>query len=874
MKSSARLTWESPRIVPLRSWVESLWEGSWPGLPLLSKVRAQVLWDRIVSGDRKLSGRDPHVAYGVAKRAYEAYSLSKEYCIEFPEDDFYLTEEARTFKRWMSVYDAGVEELGFMEPLSLPREVARLIDEGRIAPPPGVVMAGFDEITPLTASLIAAMERRATKVTYWNTAPADAGTIPAGINTPTIRSFPDEAEEVIQAARWVRRTITAGGRVGIIVPELERYRRLIRHEFKAELTPGSVLPWEAQRVPFNISLGSTLYEEPLLRAAFTILSVDEGANEIDDISSILSSPFIHTGETEWHGMARIDAMLRDRNVLTISLHELLGCVKRSISNGLDNLDRFKGRLEGWIKMLREARGRRPPGEWAEHFTGLLMEVGWPSPPTALDSDEYQLVMKWNELIADLAGLDDIVGTISRQEAVSILKRMARDRVHQPESPDLPVQVMGILEASGILFDNIWIMGAHEDAFPSQPSPNPFIPIDIQKAKNIPRSSYEREFGFAKAVLRRLIHASPSIEVSYPESINEKELRLSPLFAQLDGRKDSTMITESHRLVDAVHASASMEDMDPEDRIPITPEERRHISGGASIVKDQSACPFKAFSIHRLNAGGITIPTPGLTYAQRGAIIHKAMKIFWDKVKDSGQLKAAEARGELTSLIREAAGEAFTGVRLMQRLSRRYLAMERERLEGLLGEWLAIESKRSDFTVKATEHLTAIVVGGLEIAARFDRIDTITGGRQVILDYKTGDCSRNDWLGGRPKEPQLLLYNLSGRYDAVAFASLKRGRCEFIGIAREGDILPGLKPLDKDRWKEGVDGVQNWDDLMERWRRVIKTLVEDFVGGRTAVDPARYGAADSACTYCELTGLCRIFEREGYAGIRAGSPNRL
>ena len=93
MQVNGAATWPTPVVIPLFSWVESLWNESWPDRPVLSRARAQALWERVVSGDRFLS-KDIIMNSGFAKTAYDTYTMIREYRITLP-DDIYLTEEAK-----------------------------------------------------------------------------------------------------------------------------------------------------------------------------------------------------------------------------------------------------------------------------------------------------------------------------------------------------------------------------------------------------------------------------------------------------------------------------------------------------------------------------------------------------------------------------------------------------------------------------------------------------------------------------------------------------------------------------------------------------------------------------------------------------------
>jgi len=851
MQREGHAAWPTPVIMPLFSWIESLWDGTRPDRPVLSKTRALTLWEKVASGDRLISN-DILMGYGVAKAGYDAYSMLQEYRIAMPED-IYLTDEAKALKRWAEAYDRDVENLGFIEQASLSGRVAELIRSGSITAPERVVIAGFDEISPRTESLIKAIEGKGGKVEFW---PENQG-IP---RTVLVHEYADEMEEVVQAARWARKTLSPEKRIGFILPDLERYREIIRREFAAELDPEAVLPWKDTKSPFNVSLGNPLSAEPIIKAALEILSIDERAQDINRISAVLLSPYLSEDYSDHLAISRLDADLKRENRFTASLSDICKIIGRRKT---DDLSATGKRLNSWITSLSDSRKNDLPSRWGDKLNNLLKAAGFPSKRVSLNSAEHQALAAWNRVLEELASLDDILGRISRTEAVSRLTKLAGDTIHQPESPESPIQVMGLLESSGLYFDHIRILGAHSDAFPSQPSPNPFIPLFIQKKHGLPHSSPERELSFSKRLVNRLINSAGSFDVSYPREVDNKNVFASPLFGPPLRKGDAgRSLTDGNRLRDLVHSKKVIEDMRPDERIPMTESETATLSGGTSIIKDQSWCPFRAFAAHRLGASGIDTPGLGLSSRDRGTIIHTALKAFWDKVRDSTRLKAIIQNSELDGLIKEAVKEAFRKTYPIEPLSRRYLGLEIERVEGLLKEWIeGVEASRGDFRVDNTECLTDMTVEGLKIRVCLDRIDRIGNDKRVIIDYKTGECSKKDWLSERPKEPQLLLYNLVDSFDAISFAKVKQKECGFIGISEEDDALPGVSSFEKDaKLREKLRGINTWGELTDSWKTVLNGLAREFMEGSSAADPI-----ETACEYCDLTGLCRVFEKENQLG---------
>ena len=103
----------------------------------------------------------------------------------------------------------------------------------------------------------------------------------------------------------------------------------------------------------------------------------------------------------------------------------------------------------------------------------------------------------------------------------------------------------------------------------------------------------------------------------------------------------------------------------------------------------------------------------------------------------------------------------------------------------------------------------------------------------------------------------MVYNLVDSFDAISFAKVKPGECGFTGISKEDDILPGVSSFEKDvKLRDKIQGINTWDELTESWKGVVNSLARQFMEGKNAVDPI-----EKACDYCDLKGLCRIFEAE-------------
>ena len=82
------------------------------------------------------------------------------------------------------------------------------------------------------------------------------------------------------------------------------------------------------------------------------------------------------------------------------------------------------------------------------------------------------------------------------------------------------------------------------------------------------------------------------------------------------------------------------------------------------------------------------------------------------------------------------------------MPRRYLELEELRLTSLVTEWLDYEAARVEFEVAETEVKRTVHIDGLTFDLRLDRIDRLSDGTLLVIDYKSGNVSPSA-LGSAP-----------------------------------------------------------------------------------------------------------------------------
>jgi probable DNA repair protein len=378
------------------------------------------------------------------------------------------------------------------------------------------------------------------------------------------------------------------------------------------------------------------------------------------------------------------------------------------------------------------------------------------------------------------------------------------------------------------------MGLHDEALPAPANPNPFLPTFLQRQHRLPHSSPERELDFANKLMERLLASAPEVVLSYPETEGDRTLAPSPLIP------DGVWLTGEE--VKRIRAPTAFEELFDEHGPPLVQGDS---PGGASLFKDMAACPFRAFARHRLGARPLEETDLGLSYRDRGTTVHKALEVIWLELKSHARLMELSP-SDLEALIARGADAAVA--KLGPGIGR---DLEKQRLQRLLPAWLDIEKLRPKFTAAGIEVEREIAIAGLQIRVRADRVDALPDGRQIILDYKTGQLKSRAWEGERPDEPQLPLYCASSEQPvaAAAFAVIRTGELKFRGL---GD-LPGMA-------KMMANPPLPFNAQIEEWRRVLAVLAQDFRAGHAQVDPK-----PGACDHCGLRALCRIREFENDRG---------
>jgi ATP-dependent helicase/nuclease subunit B len=843
--TAGRRVWPTASVLPYAAWLETLWErcaeAGAEGVVtrLLAPAQSDCLWQRVVAASPPVL-LDPR---GAARLAAEAWALLHGWGVggeswrAWRRDGAEFDDPA-TFAAWAEAYQRQLRHADATDIAQLPDVLAA--NAQHIAEASSrLVFTGFIELCPQQERLISALAL----------AGADIRRLEPLSDRPTQvqrTTAPTPRDEWRAALTWARGVALAhsDARIGIVIDDLAQHRETIVALAEEVLCPERLLAGSrAACRPFEVSLGVALADVPLVRCALDLLALATGSLAVGEAAALLRSPYLGGAASGWTQRARVERDWLDEGRREVTLAdaivalqprdpELAACWRRG-------------------RAMLQADTASTPRAWADGWRAWLAAAGWLQ-DAALDSTEYQARVAWDALQAEFARLGVVTQALHPDAAVGMLRALAQQRVFQPEGVDASIQVLGVLEASGVGFDALWVAGMAADGWPAAPNPNPLLPRDWQRARNVPHASAARELERARHLTRRFAVAAPVVVFSCAVEVDDHPQTPSALVLDYP---HVTWPEAAPRWTQAIAESAVLEAID-DDQAPPLPAGSR-APGGSHIISAQSDCPFQAVARHRLRAEPWPILPEGLSYAERGKLVHATMAALWSALREQSTLAALDVAG-----VRERVEAAVANARSALPASRwRSLpatvrAAEAQRLAALVQAWLSIELARPAFAVVGVETQTHIELARLEFALRIDRVDALGDGGAAIIDYKTGGAEApRQWFVPRPRATQLGMYALAPHaadvplpIRAVAYAQLRPDAIAVHGVAADPAAWPGLTECG------ALESIGDWTALESRWSVELEALAGEVAQGWAAVTPR---ANPSPCRNCGLRALCRI-----------------
>lgn len=877
-------SWPTLRCVPLAQWLltvrDNWWLGGLPasdplGRPLLDAVQGLWLWEQAMQDD--LGAQAPLLfdLTAMARNAEEADALTVTWQVDPGPAPW--PEETRRFLAWQGHFVHRCQQLGLIDAARLQAAVVDRLAAGH--PPDGgwprrLYWAGFNRLDPVALRLQAAAEAAGTQVADWPAA--------ATAQQVQVLGWPDAQHEARAAVRWAQRRLEANpqAQLAIVVPDLNARREALQDVLEDLLCPAVLHPAQAEAArPFNISLGWSLDHQPMVACGLQLLQLvlHPHAVALADASDLLLNPFWSAGESEADDRARLQAHWRRTLTPHTRLDTLLSTSTRWAQAQDGALPHLLTHLAACAQQTALATTRQRPSQWALTLPPLLHTLGWLH-QRHLSSHEFQARQAWVETLQGLQRLDALVGRLDGRQLLVQLRRLCQQRIFQPQTEGAPrLQVLGLLEAGGLRFDGLWVMGMDDAHWPPPARPNPLLPAQAQRLANSPNASAAGQQAYAQRQQEGLLCSAPEVIFSWAQGDGSSTWQASRLLPAAVPAMPAAPESDRHWVALAAAAGgAALAEPVTDTQAPPWPADKL-LRGGTAVLRAQAVCPAWAFFRYRLGAQALEDPLDGLDPRQRGSLLHRALQHFWTGMATGERLQTCNeaALNEAIAQAVAAALDAHNHDAQAQALGPRARRLEQGRLQRLLQGWMVLERQRPEgFAVLACEQSHPLNLHGLRLDTTLDRLDQLPDGRLLVVDYKTGaPVSTASWAGERLLEPQLPLYaavltHPAGPVAGVAFAHVRLREPKWHGLGADNAVLPGLPSLAQTRVRQryAAQGLAEWHQVLWHWQQQLQVLAGEVLDGQAAV---RVDDEDDL-RHCEVLPLLRLDERRRQWEERRGA----
>ncbi len=867
--------WEAPRIMMWGELLKLIWKANRELMSgvhsILSASQSKLLWTQIIERSKYQNAELTllNVAQTVKACMRSDRLLSDWRCSEKAIRLDHVSD-VEQFMVWRDEYHALLSSRHLLDEPGLQNAVLELAKNGDLVlPAKRLIWYAYD--------LITAAQRD------FNLAVKDQG-VGCEFGGPRIRQpqlnyvrFQDQATELNTVFEQARALLEQQPqqRISIVVPDLHHRYAQVQDIARRTFYPNASLTEVQQNNSVvRFSLGKSLFDWPAIEAANCALNLLKPRISIEDIGFLLRSVYLAVSQQNQEECRLFEQWLHRARIRSVTLEQLptllAECYENSekgasaelknilaapkLADFFQQLVEYRHQLNERLLQQKQDSGYMAQSfvDWAGVFSQWLALWQWQTHAISLSASTFtqQLAKRWDATLDEFSKLAAVQKRVGIQNALNHWQQLTKDSVFLPKSVSSPILVCGVLEALGRETDHCFLLGMTQD-YPPPSKSDPFIPNHHLSITGYPDSSAQASAAQANAVMQNLLASTENAHVSYALSDgSETQSQPSPLFYQ--------------SLLDAELTAPTLPDVTENNQGVVLDEYTdtqgpawdvmNKVRGGAAIFKNQSHCPFKAFVTHQLGFDVKDEPEFGLDHLDRGNMVHKILELIWAELPNQTALLELSA-GEQTQMVEQSFEQllqAFTETLSDEKQA--LLRLEKNRITALVNEWLEQERKRpSGFSVVERESRYRGQWAGIEFDYILDRVDITESGQCVVVDYKTGQVQRSDWVGERPYEPQLPLYALvrdqakKTPVSGIAFAQVRRGESKFVELS-ETDVFHKSS-----KSKESIE--EQWHQNREQWPDIFTELATQFLAGEASVNPVD----KRVCEYCELSALCRIDE---------------
>jgi len=386
----------------------------------------------------------------------------------------------------------------------------------------------------------------------------------------------------------------------------------------------------------------------------------------------------------------------------------------------------------------------------------------------------------------------------RQEIFKIfLDRIENEMIAFSGTPLRGLQILGLLETRSLNFENVIIMDVNETVLPNLRIFEPLIPREVTLGLNLNRLEKEEEI--QRYQFLRLLAGAKNVHLVYEESRDKERSRfIEELIWEREKASGTLNVVNVPRGSFQVSVLPKQMEFKKTDEIV---RYLRNFSYSATSLNTYMRCPLRFYYQYVL---GLNIKEDLLEEPESmdvGNFVHQLLEQTYKKFIG----KKPQIDEKFKSYFQKIFDELFEETMAKRMKADAFLL--KKVLEFRLGRFLESEAHRDVKEIicleKKFEGTIELSTGAFQFTYRVDRIDRLSDGRILIIDYKTGnaempsetvDQSESPWTRERVlrtvKSFQIPLYYyfLSKEYQdttlEAAFYNLRTAELKYLPKKKE------------------------------------------------------------------------------------------
>lgn len=448
----------------------------------------------------------------------------------------------------------------------------------------------------------------------------------------------------------------------------------------------------------------------------------------------------------------------------------------------------------------------------------------------------QFVERWREA-ATLAPT-----MVPFEELPSLLRdAMEEVSVRPPYGGHPRLAIYGLLEARMSRADLVICGGLTEGTWPGNPAPDPLLAPPILRALGIPGADFR--IGLSAHDLAAALGA-PEVVLSHAQRDAAGPVIPSRFLLRIQAMLGEQLRHET-RAVELARALADAEAVLPHPRPhPMPSAEQRRVPIAVTALDRLRGDPYQFYASAILALRSLDPVDADPTPAWKGTAVHDVLKVWHEDGGRPGELVPLAER-----MFDKMSAHPFMRAMWKPRLIDALLWIEEEtdRLAGEGREVLAVERKGE------------IMVDGIRIHGRADRIDKLADGTLAVVDYKTGTPPSGKMVA-QGYALQLGLIGLIAREGGMKDVAGEPSRFEYWSLGRNKDKGFGYlkSPIKESARQTGLE----LEEFLPETERFLREAIARWLLGS---EPFTARLNPDLPSYTDYDQLMRLDEWQGREG---------